>query len=156
MTPRKPILLRLSPLQTIQSKGVQMISIHNEKGLLQSIAIGPHTLHSDVSVELGGEASAPEPHDLFDAALGACKALTLALYAKQKGLPLDGLEVHLSRDDSEERQGRYHLAVELKLHGELDASQRQQLLRIADKCPIHKLMTNSEIQISTQLRDTEQ
>ncbi len=133
-----------------------MISIQNEKGLLQRITIGPHTLHSDVSVELGGEGAAPQPHDLFDAALGACKALTLALYAKQKGLPLEGLEVHLNRDDSEERQGRYRLAVELTLHGELDAGQRQQLLRIADKCPIHKLMTNSEIQISTQLRDTEQ
>ena len=49
-----------------------MISISNEKGLLQRISIGPHTLHSDVSVELGGEGSAPEPHDLFDAAdLGA-------------------------------------------------------------------------------------
>ena len=133
-----------------------MISISNEKGLLQRITIGPHTLYSDVDVELGGEGAAPQPHDLFDAALGACKALTLALYAKQKGLPLEGLDVHLSRDDSEERQGRYRLAVELTLHGDLDAAQRQQLLRIADKCPIHKLMTSSEVQISTQLRDVQQ
>jgi putative redox protein len=133
-----------------------MISISNEKGLLQRITIGPHTLYSDVSAELGGEGAAPQPHDLFDAALGACKALTLALYAKQKGLPLEGLDVYLSRDDSEERQGRYHLAVELTLHGDLDAAQRQQLLRISDKCPIHKLMTSSEVQITTQLRDSEQ
>ena len=88
-----------------------MISISNEKGLLQRISIGPHTLHSDVSVELGGEGSAPEPHDLFDAALGACKALTLALYAKQRGLPLEGLDVKLNRDDSQERQGSYRLRV---------------------------------------------
>jgi putative redox protein len=130
-----------------------MISISNEKGLLQRINIGPHTLHSDVSVELGGEGSAPDPHDLFDAALGACKALTLALYAKQRSLPLEGLDVTLSRDNSQERQGVYGLTVELTLHGALDEAQRQQLLRVADKCPIHKLMTSSEVQISTQLRE---
>ena len=130
-----------------------MISISNEKGLLQRISIGPHILHSDVSVELGGEGSAPEPHDLFDAALGACKALTLALYAKQRGLPLEGLDVKLNRDDSQERQGIYHLNVELTLHGALDDAQRQQLLRVADKCPIHKLMTSSEVQVSTQLSE---
>jgi len=130
-----------------------MISISNEKGLLQRISIGPHTLHSDVSMELGGAGSAPEPHDLFDAALGACKALTLALYAKQRGLPLEGLDVKLNRDDSQERQGIYRLDVELTLHGTLDDAQRQQLLRIADKCPIHKLMTSSEVQVSTQLSE---
>lgn len=130
-----------------------MISISNEKGLLQRISIGPHTLHSDVSVELGGAGSAPEPHDLFDAALGACKALTLALYAKQRGLPLEGLDVKLNRDDSQERQGIYRLDVELTLHGALDDAQRQQLLRVADKCPIHKLMTGSEVQVSTRLSE---
>ena len=130
-----------------------MISISNEKGLLQRISIGPHTLHSDVSVELGGAGSAPEPHDLFDAALGACKALTLALYAKQRGLPLEGLDVKLNRDDSQERQGIYRLNVELSLHGALDDAQRQQLLRVADKCPIHKLMTSSEVQVITQLSE---
>lgn len=104
-------------------------------------------------MELGGAGSAPEPHDLFDAALGACKALTLALYAKQRGLPLEGLDVKLNRDDSQERQGIYRLDVELTLHGTLDDAQRQQLLRIADKCPIHKLMTSSEVQVSTQLSE---
>ena len=133
-----------------------MINISNEKALLQRITIGPHTLHSDLSVELGGEGAAPQPHDLFDASLGACKALTLALYAKQKGLPLTGVDVAIKRDDGEERQGVYRLAVELTLHGELDEGQRQQLLRIADKCPVHKLMTSSEVQISTHLSGNQQ
>lgn len=132
-----------------------MIRIHNGKGLLHHIEIGPHQLAADVPPELGGDGAAPEPHDLFDAALGACKALTLALYAKQKGLPLDGLEVKVSRDDSEERQGRYRLAVELTLLGALEATQRQQLLRIADKCPLHKLMTGAEILVETRLAGDE-
>lgn len=128
-----------------------MIRIRTENGLRHSIEIGEHLLHSDVPVEFGGEASAPEPHDLFDAAIGACKALTLMLYARQKGLPLESLDVQVSRDDSAERQGLYRLAVQLELHGALDDAQRQQLLRIADKCPVQKLVTSSEVQITTQL-----
>jgi putative redox protein len=61
------------------------------------------------------------------------------------------MDVRVSRDDSEERQGIYRLAVELTLHGALDDAQRQQLLRIADKCPVHKLMTSSEVQVATRL-----
>lgn len=77
------------------------------------------------------------------------------LYARQRGLPLEGLEVKVSRDDSEERLGRYRLAVELELRGALEESQRQQLLRIADKCPIHKLMTSTEILVETRLAGEE-
>lgn len=132
-----------------------MIRISTENGLRHSIAIGEHLIYSDVAAELGGNASAPEPHDLFDAALGACKALTLMVYARQKGIPLSGLDLQLKRDDSAERQGIYQLAVELQLHGELDAAQRQQLLRIADKCPIHKLMSSSEVRINTYLQESE-
>jgi putative redox protein len=131
-----------------------MISISNEEGLLQRISIGPHSLYSDVSAELGGAGAAPEPHDLFDAALGACTALTLTLYARQKGLPLSNVEVRVSRDDSAERQGRYRLALELKLHGALDQAQREQLLRIASRCPVHKLMTSSVVQVDTHLDET--
>ncbi|PYC21018.1 OsmC family protein [Pseudomonas alcaligenes] len=128
-----------------------MIRISTESGLRHSIEIGEHLLHTDVPESFGGTASGPEPHDLFDAALGACKALTLMLYARQKGLALDSLDVRVVRDDSQERQGIYRLAVELDLHGALDEEQRQQLLRIADKCPVHKLMTSAEVQVETRL-----
>ena len=128
-----------------------MIRIRTESDLRHSIEIGEHLLHTDVPAEYGGAASGPEPHDLFDAALGACKALTLMLYAKQKGLPLDSLDVRVARDDSQERQGIYRLAVDLELHGALDDEQRQQLLRIADKCPVHKLITSTEVQVETRL-----
>ena len=53
--------------------------------------------------------------------------------------------------DSEERQGNYRLIVDLALKGPLDETQRQQLLRVADKCPIHKLMTTTDIHIETRL-----
>lgn len=132
--------------------GASTIRISTESGLRHRIEIGEHQqLHCDVPVALGGEDSGPEPHDLFDAALGACKALTLMIYAKQKGLPLESLDVRVMRDDSQERQGIYRLNVELDLHGALDEPQRQQLLRIADKCPVHKLMTNVEVVVESHL-----
>ena len=131
-----------------------MIRIHNSKGLQQQIEIGSHQLLGDVSPELGGDGAGPDPHDLFDAALGTCKAMTLLIYARQRGLPLAGIDVNVERDDSKERAGNYRLIVELSLKGPLDDTQRQQLLRIADKCPIHKLMTSSDIQVETCLAET--
>ena len=130
-----------------------MIRIHNSKGLQQQIEIGAHQLVGDVSPALGGDGAGPDPHDLFDASLGTCKAMTLLLYARQRGLPLEGIDVSVERDDSEEREGNYHLIVTLGLHGPLDDAQRQQLLRIADKCPIHKLMTTTDIQVQTRLAE---
>ena len=128
-----------------------MIRISTESGLRHSIEIGPHLLHTDVPESLGGGASGPEPHDLFDAALGACKALTLMLYAKQRGLPLDSLDLHLVRDDSQERQGTYRLRVTLQLGGELSDAQRQELLNVAGKCPVQKLMTQATTEVLTEL-----
>lgn len=130
-----------------------MIRISSESGLRHSITIGEHQLHTDVPAALGGTDSAPDPHDLHDAALGSCKALTLMIYARQRGLPLESVDVRVNRDDSQERQGIYRLAVELDLHGDLSDEQRQQLLRIADKCPVHKLMTSVEVQVETRLSE---
>ena len=115
------------------------------------IHIGPNSLATDVSPEQGGEGSGPSPHDLYDAALGACKALTVLLYAKHKNIPVEGIEVTVERDASQERLGIYRLSTELSLTGNLTASQREELLRIAQKCPIHKLMTEVKTEISTSL-----
>jgi len=113
------------------------------------IHIGRNSLATDVSSEAGGEGSGPSPHDLYDAALGACKALTVLLYAKHKNIPVEGIEVSVERDASQERAGIYRLSTQLSLTGNLTASQREELLRIAQKCPIHKLMTEVKTEIST-------
>ncbi len=110
-----------------------------------------HELFTDLPVDLGGENSAPSPHDYFDAALASCKTLTVKLYAKQHDIPLTGITVKVTHDDSEERQGKYGLNVELALKGPLSDQQRTVLHRIADRCPVHKLMTTAEISIHTQL-----
>ena len=112
---------------------------------------GQHELFTDLPVDLGGENSAPSPHDYFDAALASCKALTVKLYATQHDIPLTGIAVKVTHDDSEERQGKYRVNVELSLEGDLSDPQRTVLHRIADRCPVHKLMTTAEITINTLL-----
>jgi putative redox protein len=115
------------------------------------IHIGRNSLAADATIEEGGEASGPSPHDLYDAALGACKAITVLWYAKRKGIPVEGIEVFVERDNSEERTGIYRLSAELSLTGDLSTAQREELLRVAQKCPIHKLMTEVTTEISTRL-----
>jgi len=93
----------------------------------------------------------PDPHDYFDTALGGCKALTLMLYAQRKQWPLTSVDVDVERDNSEERHGVYRLSVKLRLNGDLTEAQREELLSVADRCPVHKLMTSTDVQVSTVL-----
>lgn len=115
------------------------------------IHVGRITIAADESVEEGGEGSGLSPHDLYDAALGACKALTVLWYAKHKGIAVEGIEVSVERDASQERAGLYRLSTTLALSGNLSAGQREQLLQVAQKCPVHKLMTQVTTEISTSL-----
>lgn len=93
----------------------------------------------------------PTPHDYFDAALAGCKALTLMIYAKGKNIPLEDVEVDIVRDDKDERRGKYRLAVQLRLRGNLSDEQVAELHAVADRCPVHKLMTSTSIEIETQV-----
>jgi len=93
----------------------------------------------------------PDPHDYFDGALGGCKALTLMWYARRKQLPLVSVDVEVVRDAGEERRGVYKLTARLKLNGDLNEAQRAELLAVAEKCPIHRLMTTVDVQVATEL-----
>jgi putative redox protein len=88
---------------------------------------------------------------LYDAALGACKALTVLWYAKRKKIDLQDIAVQVERDNTDERQGTYRLAATLTLAGNLTEAQRAELLAVADKCPVHRLMTQVTTEISTRL-----
>jgi putative redox protein len=115
------------------------------------IRIGRNSISTDLSNEQGGEGSGPSPHDLYDAALGACKALTVLLYAKRKKFPIEGIDVSVERDASQEHAGIYRLSATLTLTGDLSTAQREELARVADKCPIQRLMTEVTTEISTTL-----
>jgi len=129
-----------------------MIDCETEKprAFPQRLAVRAHHLRSDLLPADGGDDSAPGPHDYFDAALAACKALTATWFAKKNGFPLERVETHVERDDSREREGVYALKVRLAFHGPLTEEQRKRLYAAAGKCPIHKLMTTAEIAVETE------
>jgi putative redox protein len=112
-----------------------------------------HIMSVDGIVEEGGNDAGPNPHDLYDAAISACKALTVVWYARRKNIALEDVQVTLERDASDERKGVYRLAATLHLTGALTAEQREELLAVAQKCPIHKLMTAVTTEISTVLAE---
>ncbi|MCE3261484.1 MAG: osmotically inducible protein OsmC [Pseudoduganella sp.] len=110
-----------------------------------------HIVSVDGTIEEGGNDAGPSPHDLYDAAVSACKALTVVWYARRKGIPVEDVQVTTERDASEERQGVYRLTATLHLTGALSPEQREELLAISQKCPVHKLMTAVTTDITTKL-----
>jgi putative redox protein len=120
-------------------------------GLPQRLQIRAHALRADLGPLSGGTDSAPGPHDYFDAALASCKALTVTLAARSRGIPLERVEVHVDRDVTDEAKGTYRLAVRLAFHGPIDDGQRRVLQAAAAHCPIHKLMTTTDVVITTTI-----
>jgi len=129
------------------------ISVRREDmdGTRHRVQIRQHSFAIDASVAGGGKDEGPTPHDLYDASLASCKALTVLLYARRKNMPLEDIEVQVERDDSQERQGTYKLKTSVRLVGPLDDTQRAELLRVAGKCPLHRLMTEVKTEIETVL-----
>ena len=123
----------------------------------QRVTIGPHHLTADEPLEVGGADSGPGPYDLLLGALGACTAMTMRLYADRKALPMDRVTVTLKHGkiyakDCEECETKEGMLDQIErviaIDGTLDAEQRQKLMEIADKCPVHKTLT-SEVRIVT-------
>ena len=113
------------------------------------VHVRDHIISADASVEEGGGDAGPSPHDLYDAALSACKALTVLWYARRKGIPVTDVRTVIERDASAERAGTYHLAARMQISGDLSDDQLQELQAVAHKCPVHKLMTAVTTEITT-------
>lgn len=131
-----------------------IVSTESSDGYRQQIKVDDRfELFTDMPKASGGEGSAPEPHDYFDTALGACKALTVTRYAREHDIPLTGVTVEIGHDSSRESEGFYSMGAKLTLRGALTDDQRATLKRVADRCPLHKLMTTAEISIETRLAE---
>src|SRR6185437_14288298 len=121
--------------------------------LQQLVTVGRHHIVADEPVPIGGD-TGPNPYDLLLAALGACTAMTLRMYANHKGLPLENVTVSL-------RHGRIHakdcaecettagfvdgIDRTIQIEGPLTREQRDRLLEIADKCPVHRTLTSETV-----------
>jgi putative redox protein len=125
----------------------------------QKISIGPHLLQADEPREAGGKDSAPNPYELLLAALGSCTSMTIQMYAERKQWPLQGVRVDLSHSrihavdcaECDSKEGMIdRIEVEISLTGDLSDEQRERLLEIANRCPVHRTLV-SPVHIQTRL-----
>lgn len=127
-------------------------------GFAQEIVAGPHRLSADEPESAGGTDTGPTPYDLLLAALGACTSITVGIYARRKGWPLEEVRVNLRHSkthasdcaECETKAGMLD-RIERDIHftGSLTEEQRSKLLEIANKCPVHRTL-RSEIVIATR------
>jgi uncharacterized OsmC-like protein len=140
--------------------GMSTVVRGSASAFAQEITFGRHRLASDEPIEAGGTDTGPTPYDLLLAALGSCTSMTLGIYARRKGWPLESVTVHLSHArvhatdcaSCETKVGKIdRIEREIELVGPLDDEQKRKLLEIAEKCPVHRTLV-SEIEIRSRLR----
>ena len=113
----------------------------------QALDVGSDHFVSDIEQEKGGNSTGPSPHEYLAAALAACTGMTLKMYAGRKSWNLQDavVKVDIERIDEVEIFKR-----SIELLGNLDTEQRERLLEIANKCPVHKALAG-KIEINTNL-----
>ena len=132
-------------------EGVVRASEADPKGFLQDISHGPtHHALADEPLAYGGTNRGMSPYGFLAAGLGACTSMTIRMYARRKGWALAHVSVDVTHDkvhgqDSDQSNPTKIDAFKRVIHlsGDLDEAQRQRLLEIADKCPVHRTLEHS-------------
>lgn len=122
----------------------------------QHVSTKDHTWLADEPIKVGGKNLGPDPYHHLLAGLGACTAMTLRMYATRKNLALEHVKVELDHtrdynkdcDDCEQTGNLEAITRKITLIGDLTQEQRQRLLEIADKCPVHKTLHNNPVIVS--------
>jgi putative redox protein len=125
----------------------KVVSQFGQGPLQQKLSAGDLHFLSDAEVSKGGSGTGPSPHEYLAAALAACTSMTLKMYAGRKEMKLENaiVTVDIERSNDVETFSR-----DIQLQGDVSAEEKERLLEIADKCPIHKALAG-QIQIKTQL-----
>jgi putative redox protein len=132
-----------------------------EDGYRTEVTAGRHTLVADEPEDVGGTDAGPSPYDLLLSALGTCTGMTLRMYADRKEWPLEEAIVRLSHEKihakdcehCDSQEGRVdHIDREIEVTGDLTPEQRERLLEIANKCPVHRTL-HGEIHVASSLRN---
>lgn len=137
---------------------VGVIATTERKKFRTEVRTGKHVLIADEPVKVGGGDLGPSPYDLLAAALGTCTSMTLRMYADHKKLDLEEVSVRVLHDrvhqkdcedceDTDKRVDR--LRREISFKGNLSKEERQRLIEIADRCPVHRTLSG-EIRIETR------
>lgn len=155
-------------LKTSERKYIQpqlsdnrIIARTGKTGFRTEINANGHSLVADEPIPMGGANSGPTPYDLLVSALGACTGMTLRLYADHKKVPVEAITVRLRHQkihaedcqDCEDPESKIDfIEREIELHGDIDEPTRKRMLKIANRCPVHRTL-ESKSRIATTLKE---
>ncbi|KPM33132.1 OsmC-like protein [Croceitalea dokdonensis DOKDO 023] len=143
----------------LESKHDVVAGLDADAGFTTRMKVGNHQMIADEPKSFGGMDYGPSPYELVSAGLSACTAMTIQMYAKQKGWQVNSVRVHTSYSRSHakdcENCEKHNAKIdtfhrEIRFEGQLDQNQIDRLLQIADKCPVHKTLHN-KAQVITKL-----
>jgi putative redox protein len=118
-------------------------AVAHDKGpgrIQAQVSTGGQSFFTDEPVAAGGGGSGPSPHDVLAAALAACTAMTLRLYADRKAWPLERIHVAVDHAREPDAAPPDLFCRRVALAGPLDGAQRERLMQIADRCPVHRTL----------------
>lgn len=148
--------LDLKENKALKSEHQVAVRLNKKDNFTSDVVLGKHFLIADEPESVGGFDFGPSPYELVSAGLGACTVMTLHMYASRKKWDLQEVIVHVNHgkmhardcEECEDKSGKIDKFKRIiSFKGELDASQKERLLEIADKCPVHKtLETSSKIE----------
>lgn len=149
-----------SPKELISHREVAA-SLDADDGFTTALKMGEHYMTADEPVSFGGKNAGPSPYEFYAAALASCTAMTIQMYARRKKWNVQHVTVHVSHhqehtadcgDCEEKPVGIYTLDREISLRGDLTRQQKDKLIQIAEKCPVHRTMLG-KTEINTKLKD---
>lgn len=140
----------------------EVVANLDDEGFTTQMRAGRHYFIADEPVKAGGKDFGPSPYDYLSAALAACTSMTIQMYVKRKKWPLKNVETHVNHhkshaedcDNCERNTSKIDIFErEIVLEGNLDEGQVQRVLEIADKCPVHRTLSN-KVKITTKMKET--
>ncbi|GJL81219.1 MAG: osmotically inducible protein C [marine bacterium B5-7] len=132
----------------------EIVVTEKDKKFLRGLYSPDHEMLADEPNSYGGSNLGPTPYDLLLMSLGACTSMTLRMYANRNDMALDDVEVRLAHErihaddcsDCEGREGKLErITRTIRLEGDLDDTQRARLIKIADRCPVHKTLESQPV-----------
>ena len=132
----------------MDKKQITAVTELDRSHYLTKVYAGGHFIYADEPADVGGTDEGMNPGALLLASLGSCTAITIRMYADRKNMALESIKIHLAICNEEEMNPGTKITRKIEFGGDLSEAELSRLMQIADKCPIHKILTNP-IQIET-------
>lgn len=130
------------------------VNVRYLRNLQHEAKIGDFSLILDEPKDVGGDNKGPSPYEVMMAALGACTSMTMLMYARKKGWDLQDVQIELTQEKihaedcetCETKSGRLDkITRDIKIRGNINDDQKNRLLEIAERCPVHRTLTSENL-----------